>query len=126
MHKDYVSRAICLGYLLLGGYYFQGHATLNKQTIATISFIALLFVASDAVKAYSEKFSEEHVIFKFLQKCATGLFLATFVVFIVGQYINFDLTDEAYDVFGTTSLFIGLGLSMYVIAKRNEAQMNKK
>ena len=125
MKKDHVTRALALGYIFLGLYYWQGHTSLNKQTIASFSITALLFVLSDAFKAYSEKYSREHIIFRSLQGIASLLFVAAFVVAVIGPNLDFsklDFANDYYDILSTTASLIGLGFSLYIIAKRNEKQ----
>ena len=125
MKKDYTTRALALGYMFLGGYYLSDKALLSHQTIAGLSITALCFVLSDVAKVYSEKFSKWHVIYKGLQRLAICLHRLGFVVAIVVPYVileKFDFTDEYYGVIGTGVSLISLGLSIYIMAKRNEKQ----
>ena len=125
MKKDYNTRAFALGYVLLGGYYLWDKAILSNQTIASLSVTALCFVLSDAAKAYSNKFPKCHVLVKSLKKLSIFLNALGFILAIIGPFLilkKLGFSDDTYGVIGNGVSLIGLGLTIYLMAKRNEKQ----
>ena len=56
MDKVNVGLVIGIGYIFLGGYYYQGFTSINEQTIAGFSLSAFGFALSDSFVTWSEKY----------------------------------------------------------------------
>lgn len=123
MDKDIIIRSIGLGYILLGGYYYFGSASINSQTIAGLSVAAFLLVLSDCFQIYSEKYSKKSVIHSGLQYLGILANAIAIIFIVVFPFLDLRFTDDFYDILGTTLLLGGLGLSILLIAKKDEIKM---
>lgn len=117
--KDIMVRSIGMGYILLGVYYFFGNTWIDGQVIASLSISAFLFVLSDCFQVYSEKYSNKRIL-NFFQYLAILLNAIAMMFVIVIPFLKLRFDEQVYDIIGTTLLLIGLGLSIYLIAKKNE------
>ena len=119
--RENITKSVGVAYILLGIYYAGGSTTINKQSIASISISAFLFVLSDFTQIYSEKFKKDGIIYKVLQRVSPGLTTGAILALIIFPFINARRIDEfTFDIIGTTLSFITVGISIYLIAKRNE------
>lgn len=91
----------------------------------TLTVSAFLFVLSDYIQIYSEKYSKESVIFRGFQHLAIFLNAIAIIFIVVFPFLNLGFEESFYDIIGTTLLLVGLGLSILLIAKKNERKMEE-
>ena len=119
--RENVTKSVGIAYVLLGIYYAVGSTTINKQTIVSISISAFLFVLSDFAQIYSEKFKKDGIIYKVLQSAGPALTMGAILALIIFPFLDARRIHEyTFDIIGTMLSFITVGISIYLIAKRNE------
>lgn len=126
MFRDNITRSVGLSYIFLGSYYALGMASINKQTVAGVSISAFLFVLSDFVQSYSEKYSKESNIYLGLQVLATLLNTAAIMFMLIFPFIDFDFTNAFFDIAGTSLTLASLGFTIFLMAKKNEEKNNRQ
>ena len=126
VYKDNITRSVGLSYIFLGSYYAFGLASINKQTVAGVSISAFLFVLSDFVQSYSEKYSKVSNIYLGLQVLATLLNTAAIMFMLIFPFIDFDFTDVFFDIAGTSLTLASLGFTIFLTAKKNEEKNNRQ
>lgn len=127
MHRDNIARAVAISYFFLGGYYLQDFVEVDTQTIACASVAAFILVGADALRLWIEKFLKNdkwiyivHVIFE-------GINSTAFLVLLVFPFVEFDfMTKSKYEDIGTATSLAGLGISIYLLAKKNEEVSERK
>lgn len=126
MHRDYITRSVGLSYLFLGGFYWLGVVSVDKQTITGLSITAFLFVLSDSLQIYSDKYPHGSMIFKGFQYLLTVLNTVAIMVMLIVPFIGSSPTGDPYDIIGTTLLLASLGITIYLIATKNEKNNKKR
>ena len=126
MYRDNITRSVGLSYIFLGGYYALGIASINKQTIASISVSAFLFVLSDFIQSYSEKYKQESTIFQGLQLLATFSNALAIMIMLIFPFMDSELTNEFLDIAGTSLTLASLGFTIFLMAKKNEEKNNRQ
>lgn len=126
MDRDNFIKSVSLSYIILGLYYCFDITSMNKQTIASLSVAGFLFVLAEYFQVYSEKFPSDKDVFKMFQFLITGFGTLAIIIMIVFPFVNIRrFSENVYDVIGTVTLLIGLGITIYLIAKKNEIKEEK-
>lgn len=126
MNKDIITRGIGVSYVLLGGYYFLGDASMSKQTIASLSISAFIFILSDAIQIYSEKYPNDSVIGTVCLTVTVFLNTLAIMFMLITPFLNLKFTENSYDILGTTLFLVGFGISIWLLAKRNEKRQDRQ
>lgn len=127
MDKVNVGLVIGIGYIFLGGYYYQGFTSINEQTIAGFSLSAFGFALSDSFVTWSEKYQMNRRINSSLLYIAYFINVLALIIMVVFPFLKLDKFEISYDIVGTTTLFVGFGLSlssMSIRADRNNKNVS--
>lgn len=124
---NYLIKAVALGFILLGFYYFLGLGSINTYTILCFSVSGFLFIISDFCGFKSNQYSRSKNNKKrkawMAAQVATSILAVLFIVLF--PYVNIKVSDENMEIFINTSLLLGLGLTIWLIASKSEREYDR-
>lgn len=126
LHRDNIARAVALSYLFLGGYYLQDIVVISTQTIACASVAAFILVGADAVRTWLQKHFKGNNALLVIHGLTEFLNTLAIMILLVVPFADFDFTKSQYEDIGTASSLAGLGISVYLLAKKNEKASDQK
>ena len=126
MYRDNIARAVALSYLFLGGYYLQDIVEIDAQTITCASVAAFILVVADFLRSWLEKHVKKQKGLSVIHGITEGVNTFAIMVLLVFPFADFDFTKSEYEDIGTASSLAGLGISIYLLAKKNEKTSEPK